>query len=75
MTHHQNRHRVSVADHEKFRRTLTCPPPPPKPPFDVIDELAADPILDRLPAVRGGSEVGRLLAVIDSLSVDGRDHK
>jgi hypothetical protein len=62
--------KITVNDHIKFRKTLTCPPPPPKPPFDVIDELAADPILDRLPAVRGGSEVGRLLAVLDNIDVD-----
>ena len=63
---------ITVNDHEKFRRAITNPAPPPIPPFDIIDELvAADPILDHPPAKKGRSEIDRLMDILDQLAVDG----
>jgi hypothetical protein len=62
---------ITVNDHEKFRRAITNPAPPPIPPFDIIDELvAADPILDHPPAKKGRSEIDRLMDILDTIEVE-----
>jgi hypothetical protein len=62
---------VTVSDHERFRRSISDPAPPP-PIFDEIDEyVAADPILDHPPAKKGRSEIDRLMDILDQLAVDG----
>jgi hypothetical protein len=62
---------ISGNDHEKFRRSISNPAPPP-PIFDEIDEyVAANPVLDHPPAKKGRIEIDRLMDVLDQLSVDG----
>ncbi len=54
--------RAAVDDHMTFRESIA------RPSFDVID-VAADPILDRLPAIRGKDETQRVLRILDSLPI------
>ena len=61
---------VTVSDHEKFRRSIINPAPPPIPPFDEIDELVADPCLDHPPALRSRADIDRLLAILDTIGVE-----
>jgi ABC-type molybdate transport system ATPase subunit len=57
----------TIGHHEAFRREMlagVCH----ERDFDEIDELAAaDPLLDRLPAYRSGSELDRLNQILDEL--------
>jgi hypothetical protein len=52
------RRTCSVETHQAFRKALAPPPA-----FDEIDELAAEAVLDRLPARRGGKLVGKRVAI------------
>lgn len=61
----EDQRRVTVDAHQAFRETLA-----PSPAYDPVDELAADPVLDRLPAYRSHDERSRLDAILDEL--DGR---
>lgn len=54
---------VSVADHEVFRRSLVSP----EKIGHIDDDLAADPVIDHLPAQRGKGQVNRLLGILDQL--------
>jgi hypothetical protein len=62
---------VSIADHHKFRRSISDPAPPPEPPFDEIDELAADPVHDHLPAISSKGKTARMMRLLDGLSQGG----
>jgi hypothetical protein len=61
--------RVSVDDHHAFRNGIdkhlvdSC---------DEIDHLAAEPVLDRLPARRAEGEVSRVLDILDRLEMERR---
>jgi hypothetical protein len=56
--------RVSVADHERFRRDLAASQAQPDP---IDDALEADPIFDRPPERRSNKSTSRLLDLLDSL--------
>jgi len=57
---------VTIGDHERFWNELA---PPLR--FDEIDELAADPIVERIPR-RSEAEQRRLFSILDELESEGR---
>jgi hypothetical protein len=59
---------VELLVSEHHRRPFTTQPPA----FDEIDELAAEPAVDRLPARRSESEQRRLLSILDELERERR---
>ena len=61
LSDHQRRP-VTVGAHEAFRESIA-----PHPVVDHIDELAAEPALDRLPSRRSESAISRVLSILDSL--------
>lgn len=58
------RERVSVASQEAFRTSITPPAPEP---YDEIDHLAADPVLDHIPQLRNRRGTSRIFAILDQL--------
>jgi len=62
---------VTIADHDRFHRSIFDPAPPPEPPFDEIDELAADPIHDHLPAINTRGKTARLMRLLNNPSQGG----
>jgi hypothetical protein len=58
------RERVTVATQEAFRESITPPAPEP---YDEIDHLAADPVLDHIPQRRNSRGTSRLFAILDQL--------
>jgi hypothetical protein len=58
------RERVTVATQEAFRTSITPPAPEP---YDEIDHLAADPVLDHIPQRRNSSGTSRIFSILDQL--------
>jgi hypothetical protein len=56
----------SIADHERFLESMA-----PAPDFDEIDELVADPAVERVQR-RSAGEVRRVLSILDDLESEGR---
>ena len=60
------RHSVSVADHEKWQADLRASQAHPAP-TDELDDALADPIFDRLPERRSSKATTHLFYLLDSL--------
>ena len=58
-------HRVSIADHERFRRDLAAQQAAQQ--ADEIDDALADPMIERIARRRKNSEAARTLAILDEL--------
>lgn len=58
--------KFSIADQERFLQSMA-----PARDFDEIDELAADPIVERIPR-RSEAAQSRLNAILDDLESEGR---
>ena len=58
-------HRVSIADHQRFRRDLAAQQANQQ--ADEIDEILADPMIERVARRRKNSEAARTLAILDEL--------
>ena len=66
------RHSVSVADHQQWREDLAASQAAQQAQPDPIDdELEADPIFDRLPERRSTKSTSRLLGILDQLNREG----
>lgn len=60
------RHSVSVADHEKWQADLRASQAHPAP-ADERDDALADPLVERIARRRKNSEAARTLAILDEL--------
>jgi hypothetical protein len=60
-------HRVTVADHAKWRDDLAAQQAAQRPADEIDDQLEADPMIERIARRRKNSEAARTLAILDSL--------
>ena len=58
--------RFTVADHEKWQADLRASQAHPAP-ADELDEMLADPMIERIARRRKNSEAARTLAILDEL--------
>ena len=61
------RHSVSVADHQQWREDLATSQAAQKAQPDPIDDALADPLVERIARRRKNSEAARTLAILDEL--------
>ena len=66
------RHSVSVADHQQWREDLATLQAAQKAQPDPIDDALADPLVERIARRRKNSEAARTLAILDELERSGR---